>query len=56
MARAGAACVAGRESDIHDAFALRPPDVELLTRIHHDRVLADGRQLLGRVTPPSSTV
>jgi hypothetical protein len=50
LAEAGAACVtvvADRECDIYDEFALRPANVELLIRVHHDRVLADGRQLLG---------
>jgi hypothetical protein len=56
LARAGAARVTGHERDVHDAFTLRQPDAELLARIHHDPVLADGRQRLGGVTPPSSTV
>jgi Transposase DDE domain len=47
---AGAACVTvvtDREGDIYDAFALRPPEIELLIRAHHDRVLADGTRLYG---------
>jgi hypothetical protein len=49
LAEAGAArvtVVADRECDIHDEFALRPPDLELLIRVRHDRVLAGGRHLL----------
>jgi Transposase DDE domain len=48
LAAAGAACVtviADREGDIYDEFALRPVEVELLVRAHHDRVLAGGERL-----------
>lgn len=46
---AGAASVtmiADRESDIFEAFALRPERVELLVRAAHDRALADDGQTL----------
>ena len=49
LMEAGAACitvVADRECDIYDEFALRPANVELLIRVHHDRILADGQRLL----------
>ncbi len=49
---AGAACVtviADRESDIFEAFALRPERVELLVRAAHDRSLEDGRALFGAI-------
>ena len=45
---AGAACVtviADRESDIFEAFALRPEGAELLVRAAHDRSLEDGRAM-----------
>ncbi|MDH6263574.1 IS4 family transposase [Bradyrhizobium sp. BR13661] len=48
---AGAASVtviADRESDIFEAFALRPERVELLVRAAHDRALADGDALFAR--------
>jgi len=48
LLEAGAACVtmvADRECDIYDEFALRPPGVELVIRVHHDRVLDDGQRL-----------
>lgn len=48
---AGAASVtviADRESDIFEAFALRPERVELLVRAAHDRALADGHALFAR--------
>lgn len=48
---AGAASVtviADRESDIFEAFALRPERVELLVRAAHDRALADGHTLFAR--------
>jgi hypothetical protein len=51
LAAAGATrvtMVADRECDIYDEFALRPAETELLIRVHHDRVLADGRYLFGR--------
>lgn len=41
---AGAASVtvvADRESDIYEQFALRPPTVDLVIRVHHDRELVD---------------
>jgi hypothetical protein len=47
---AGAACVtviADRESDIFEAFALRPPEAGLVVRAAHDRSLADGGVLFG---------
>ena len=37
--------VADRESDIFEAFALRPEGVELLVRAEHDRALEDGTRL-----------
>jgi hypothetical protein len=48
LASAGARCVtvvADREGDIHEEFALRPAETELLIRCYHDRVLADGVRL-----------
>ncbi|WP_283814390.1 IS4 family transposase [Bradyrhizobium japonicum] len=48
---AGAASVtviADRESDIFEAFALRPEGIELLMRAAHDRALADGEALFAR--------
>jgi hypothetical protein len=48
---AGAASVtviADRESDIFEAFALRPERIELLIRAAHDRALADGHALFAR--------
>ena len=48
---AGAASVtviADRESDIFEAFALRPERVALLIRAAHDRALADGHALFAR--------
>ena len=48
---AGAASVtviADRESDIFEAFALRPERVELLVRAAHDRALVDGDALFAR--------
>ena len=48
---AGAASItviADRESDIFEAFALRPERVELLVRAAHDRALADGQALFAR--------
>jgi hypothetical protein len=50
LIEAGAArvtVVADRECDIHDEFALRPAETELVIRAHHDRELADGRWLFG---------
>jgi hypothetical protein len=49
---AGAACVtviADRESDIFEAFALRPEGTELLVRAAHDRSLEDGRALFAAI-------
>ena len=37
--------VCDREGDIYEAFALRPPEVELLVRSAQDRSLGDGGQL-----------
>lgn len=48
---AGAASVtmiADRESDIFEAFALRPERVELLVRAAHDRALTEGDALFAR--------
>ena len=42
---AGVTMIADREADIYDAFAYRPPGVDLLVRAHHDRRLIDGRSL-----------
>lgn len=41
--------VADREADIFELFAHRPPHVHLLVRAMHDRVLADGGRLAGRI-------
>ena len=41
--------VADRESDIYEAFAQRPPSVDLLVRAMHDRSLDDGGRLFGRI-------
>jgi hypothetical protein len=49
---AGAACVTAisdRESDIFEAFALRPEGAELLVRAAHDRGLEDGRALFAAI-------
>ncbi|MGH8277545.1 MAG: IS4 family transposase, partial [Steroidobacteraceae bacterium] len=40
--------IADRESDIFEAFALRPRGVELLVRAAHDRSLGDGGRLFAR--------
>ena len=37
--------VGDREGDIYEDFALRPPEVEVLFRAHHDRRLATGGSL-----------
>jgi hypothetical protein len=37
--------VGDREGDIYEEFALRPPEVEVLFRAHHDRLLSDGESL-----------
>ena len=37
--------VADRESDIYEDYARRPAGVHLLTRMHHNRCLVDGRKL-----------
>lgn len=37
--------IGDREGDIYEDFALRPPEVEVLFRAQHDRVLADGTRL-----------
>jgi hypothetical protein len=37
--------IGDREGDIYEDFALRPPEVEVLFRANHDRVLADGTRL-----------
>lgn len=36
------------EGDIYEDFALRPPEVEVLFRVHHDRTLADGGSLFSK--------
>jgi hypothetical protein len=49
---AGAASVTvigDRESDIFEAFALKPPEVELVVRVAHDRSLEDGRALFAAI-------
>jgi len=54
---AGAACVtviADRESDIFEAFALRPEGAELLVRAAHDRSLEDGRTLFAIDAAPAA--
>jgi hypothetical protein len=40
-----ATVIADQEGDIYEAFACRPPGVEVLVRAHHDRLLADGARL-----------
>ena len=48
LAKAGAeriTVVADRECDIYDEFALRPAETDLVIRVHHNRLLADGRWL-----------
>jgi hypothetical protein len=37
--------IADRESDIYEAFAMRPPEVDLLIRAEQDRALAGGGRL-----------
>lgn len=37
--------IADRESDIYEEYARRPANVHLLTRMHHNRCLADGQKL-----------
>ena len=56
--RASAALIAGgaravtvvgdREGDIYEDFALRPPEVAVLFRALHDRLLSDGASLFGK--------
>jgi hypothetical protein len=41
--------IADRESDIFEAFALRPQGTDLLVRAAHDRGLADGRALFAAI-------
>ena len=41
--------IADRESDIFEAFALRPDGVELLVRAAHDRSLDDGQALFAAI-------
>jgi hypothetical protein len=41
--------VADRESDIFEAFALRPEGVDLLVRAEHDRALEDGARLFSSI-------
>lgn len=51
LAKAGAeriTVVADRECDIYDEFALRPAETDLVIRVHHNRLLADGRWLFDR--------
>ena len=48
VAEAGArtvTVVADREGDMYEEFALRPANVEVLIRVHHDRTLDDGSRL-----------
>jgi hypothetical protein len=40
--------VGDREGDIYEDFALRPPEVEVLFRAQHDRVLSDGTTLFSQ--------
>jgi len=40
--------VGDREGDIYEDFALRPPEVHVLFRANHDRVLADGTTLFSK--------
>ncbi len=40
--------VGDREGDIYEDFALRPSEVDVLYRAHHDRVLADGTTLFSK--------
>jgi hypothetical protein len=52
LCEAGAArvtVVADRESDIYEAFALKPANVELLIRANHDRVLEVDERLFAHV-------
>ena len=37
------------EGDIYEDFALRPPEVEVLFRVHHVRTLADGGSLFSKL-------
>jgi hypothetical protein len=46
---AGVTVIADRESDIFEAFALRPERVELLVRAAHDRSLEDGQALFAAI-------
>ena len=46
---AGVTVIADRESDIFEAFALRPERVDLLVRSAHDRSLEDGRALFAAI-------
>lgn len=41
--------IADRESDIYEAFALKPATVDLLVRANHDRVLGSGDRLFAQV-------
>jgi Transposase DDE domain. len=53
LREAGAArvtVIADREGDIYEEFALRPPDVDVLIRVHHDRKLAEGTSLYAATT------
>lgn len=36
------------EADMYEDFACRPPEVEVVFRVHHDRKLVDGSSLLSR--------
>jgi hypothetical protein len=40
--------VGDREGDIYEEFALRPPEVEVLFRANHDRLLSDGESLFSK--------
>ena len=43
--------IADREADIYDCFVRRPAGVDVLVRVHHNRVLADGTFLYDRCAP-----
>jgi len=46
---AGVTVIADRESDIFEAFALRPERIDLLVRAAHDRSLEDGQGLFAAI-------
>ena len=58
LAKAGAeriTVVADRECDIYDELALRPAETDLVIRVHHNRLLADGRWSVRPPPPPART-